>query len=168
MKKLLVLTLVLALASVASAALTTTVLVNGSAFNMATGTAAVGDTVTVKVGNDVASAGGTTSLSMNADAAESGTIALLGTWMLPGTGSAASADGSGGIDFDWADGTIGLNVTGDWCQAVFDIPAATSEVVLSFSGTMFDATPTGGTITVPEPMTIALLGLGGLFLRRRK
>ena len=36
--------------------------------------------------------------------------------------------------------------------------------------TMFgDLTVNGGTITVvPEPMTIALLGLGGLFLRRRK
>ena len=168
MKKLLVLTLVLALASVASAALTTTILVNGSAFDPATDIAAVGDAVTVKVGNDAPSAGGTTGLKMTASAAESGAISLLGTWMLPGTGSNVEDLGGGSLRFNWADGTIGLNVTGDWCQATFDIPSGASQVVLSFVGTMFGATPSGATITIPEPMTVALLGLGGLFLRRRK
>jgi len=55
----------------------------------------------------------------------------------------------------------------------FSIVTYTKEIELIWGGTWDGVDMTGvvgGTIwfTVPEPMTIALLGLGGLFLRRRK
>ena len=46
-----------------------------------------------------------------------------------------------------------------------DAPASATIVLMDASLTVYDT----ATITqIPEPMTIALLGLGGLFLRRRK
>jgi len=169
MKKYAILALVLGLTSFAGAALTTTIIVNGGGFDMATDVAQWGDTVTVNVGNDTPSAGGTTDLQMMVSDGINGTIALLGTWMLPGTGSSVIDNGDGSLTFDWADGTIGLNVTGDWVTASFDIPVNVMEITISFSGTMFGETPPGSptTLTAPEPVTIALLGIGGLLMRRR-
>jgi hypothetical protein len=63
------------------------------------------------------------------------------------------------VDGDWlswdivtgtATGTFNVNMY-DWASATTTVPVATL-----------------GMTIIPEPMTIALLGLGGLFLRRRK
>ena len=59
-------------------------------------------------------------------------------------------------------GALGGTITIDDYAGVFPPPTDTI-----YNGTTIDAGSLDLTI-IPEPMTIALLGLGGLFLRRRK
>lgn len=83
----------------------------------------------------------------------------------------------GGLSFTAANVTAGATVTaGDWFQ--FDLTLASGQtdyeendmVDLDIYGSDWTTKGTGGYAIkiVPEPMTMALLGLGGLFLRRRK
>jgi hypothetical protein len=165
MKKLLVLALVLGVAGLASA---------GLAFKVN--------------GTDVADGG-----SINATGAISLEIVndelISGSWDIGWIGVTAGATSG------WLDGTVGSNMVGTWTLAV-DGPDGgamywyTEQTVAAVGSTAigsmytigfnangavlvevynadFDTVQASMTIT-PEPMTMLLLGLGGLFLRKKK
>ena len=166
MKKLLTLMLVFGLASVASASLSMDI----------SGTVEVvqGDTLTITTSSDdtaqegylgyiIIEAGGDGALSNPVTLSNAGNIAGTNPYSEEGWGvgyelsaSSTVSDLVAGDHFtvDWA--TSGLNV-GDtavvslWLDPDYDTPQATATLTV-----------------IPEPMTIALLGLGGLLLRRRK
>jgi|GEM_PF-1871977 len=164
MRKVLV---VLMVASVASVAYGLNVDVTGSVTGAVTTSVMPGETISVVIGGS--GAGGPKSFAMTATPAVGGTISTLGSWLLTTTPSVMT-EGSG-LKFNWPGGTIGLDVAGDWLKAGFDVPsgAGGGTLALGFSGSLFGETPNGMQYNiVPEPMTVVLLGLGGLFLRRRK
>jgi hypothetical protein len=86
----------------------------------------------------------------------------------PNAGNLAFVDdttfGWGGYDLSEGDLMGSGTFSGDWY--VFDILGA--GFVDLYDGAVSWVTPAGTLEIVPEPMTIALLGLGGLFLLRRR
>lgn len=155
MKKLLVLMLVLGLATAANAV---TYDLSGDTMT-ATGTISVdvtGATADVYLALVISSPGGL------------GTF-TKGTYAPSMTGSVMAATVNGDAGEIWAFGTIPeeLYQDGSWLTAAWS-GASTNATITVYS------TPDGlsytflDSVLVPEPMTIALLGLGGLFLRRRK
>jgi hypothetical protein len=157
MKKVLVFALVLGLAGIANA--TVSLVPSAATIN-------VGDTVTISVVSDTAdNYGGWLELVNNG-------IGTFGDLMiLPGAGADATKDFS--FDPWWVFEGKSFNpaapvVAGN--QFTIDFTAS-AEGLASITLYEFDgATPiqTVGIDVVPEPMTLGLLGLGGLFLRRRK
>ena len=161
MKKILVLMLVLGMASMASAALT----LSGPA-NAVTGT-----TVTFTLSADAESAAGgdygyvyaggfsnVTMLPAMSDGDMSGTNYTAGTYTYFYFVGADSP----------SDITAPFLAAGDWLTFDMTAGAVGTSIdvsVVSFSG--FDGDSLSISV-IPEPMTIGLLGLGGLFLRRRK
>ena len=131
-----------------------------------------GDIVTFNIGNDTAAAGGTIGLELNVSQAQDGSAGDIGWWLYPSLPVTVTPDGSGGLDFAFPDGTIGLGVIGEWFYVEFTVPgtaAIGSTVDLTWSGTIFNITPDIVSLpVVPEPTTIALLGLGSLALLRRR
>ena len=168
MKKLLVLTLVLGLATVVSAVPASDLAdIAGMDYTV------VGNTVTIL------STAGVANFSLGQITPDTGTL-TVGT--VPSTFNAVAGDGmadlagtgimgvSGAVS-----GTPPAYVTGT--MYTFTYAGGTLLITLedSFLGessvqweTDAVTSLTGATITIPEPMTIALLGLGGLFLRRKK
>ena len=164
MKKLLVLALVLGLASVASAALT---------WSVSSVSVGLNESATVQISSSTATtyAGGPAWVGNDAS-----TVAEI-----TGISALAAAGGNAAIQDPTA-----TTWAGWWTVNALD----TEEPFTIASGNQWDVTIKGLavgsyvigsdfyasagandslTITViPEPMTIALLGLGGLFLRRRK
>jgi len=183
MKKLFVLVLVMAVAPMASATIGLT----------APGTAAPGDTIGISLIADAGEQVSTVVLALVTDNGASGNV-IPGTWnsaflsSVPGeNGLAYSIYGftAGDLINATAADEIGEFVTGTLYtyQYTIDIGAALGSVInftiedllnwgITSGVTLFDgSTPAMGNTSVeivPEPMTLGLLGLGGLFLRRRK
>ena len=161
MKKLLVVALVLAMASVASATLT---------LEPASLSASVDDGV--KVDSDVAQTDAFGDFVYVLCTSAVGTLSdgkdLTGGGFSSITATSDATYGAGymmsGAAFP---GTI---PAGTWFTMDFAIGTTAGNITMygSDTGGNLDATNVIDTIVVPEPMTIALLGLGGLFLRRRK
>ena len=165
MKKLLVLVLVLGLVAVSNAALTTSVKVGGVAVTEVNPL----DLVTITIGTNTAAPGGTTGFKINASQAITGTATTLGGWMLAATGAVTTV--GNGLQFSFSDGSIAFPpVNGDYLQITFTVPtAAAGKVDVSFLGSFLGATPEAFSLNVvPEPLTMGLLALGGLFIRRKK
>jgi hypothetical protein len=182
MKKLLVLFLVFAMASWASAGLITyspsattiegievvTVTVIASGYDVdglpdialidSLVTTITGDTGSFVISNLAADA------AWNYSAGTNVTIADTDLQVAP-PGSVSAAGPTTLFTFD-----VTLSGTESLDDAITIGTSGVSAVVAStFDDYAFTATSASGTITVvPEPMTIALLGLGGLFLRRRR
>jgi hypothetical protein len=178
MRRLLVLMLVLGMTSVASAA-TVAVYTNVTqGADALTALNADGDAIKIVIGLDAASAGGNTGFSVDIEnsTGATGTVLQPASWMMVASAKAAVPFGATGQTQGFNDGVIGMPApVGDWLQVDFTIPAGTvagdpgGNIDIGYNGTLCGAAPAGaGLPLVPEPITIALLGLGGLFLRRRK
>ena len=187
MKKLLILMLVLGMASSASAVLDPSWLttVNGTPWTGGSVVdVALGDEilVTLHEGTTTTIFGGVNQLGFNVDHGDY-VASSLGNDQP--TYSAWSILLEGVVNVDGFDNKVGLSLpTGgladfDVLYWKFDVPtdlAISSSIVVScFSGSYFGAAGGGpaaiGDLTlnvIPEPMTIALLGLGSLFLLRRR
>ena len=172
MKKLLVLSLVLGVVSLATAGIDLKT-VAGLDYTVDTAT----NTVTI-TGTDVLAffwcvtpVGGTLSNPVNGAFANGGPgddPALIGMFSYP-EGSIVSASGSTGsavgvdgmiYSFQYSAGTTLVNI-------VSETEWGLGNASIDFEGGRSVALD-GYSMTIPEPMTMALLGLGGLFLRRRK
>ena len=181
MKKLLILVLVLGLASAANA-LTVNLSLDGVNPAPAAITVAPGDVINLSIISDTGGAAGNywTYLEMNLPSA--GTLPVAGSFTInPNAGNLSSvADYSNpGVFYDMelaANDSGGKVVAGEHFSFTLTIsPGAAIDGSDDFD--IWTLVPNDNTYStddvlavniVPEPMTIALLGLGGLFLRRRK
>lgn len=171
MKKLLVLALVLAVASLASAAISWDVADNGDGSYAVSlnsqGSQVTAVRISVMMSDNTGSALSefTSPFPALGDnlLAQPGPYAVAGiSYSRPDPTFAPIADGSV-FSFNYvgnAGDVIALSSNGNFVSG--DLYVATTTDNVSLTGEL-------GSITiVPEPMTIGLLGLGGLFLRRRK
>jgi len=188
MKKLLVLALVLSVASLASASVQMSLQVNGQDADAITLMPSDFVTISIVGAGDGTGAwliaagpgtlvGGDISHVANEYMSDKDLGALIDpdndpetTWgmffnsMYPGTTRA--------IDLVWVDTespfvTFGPNLFG---EAVFhcDAPGDVTIAIIDYAGEELIIADTLAITQLPEPMTMVLLGLGGLFLRRRK
>ena len=190
MKKLLALVLILVMASSASAVLTS---YQGYYFEMVIDAPAVigiGDTVSVEIlaGDSVVSEMLSTVLNVDAGATVSAlTVSIPGDWSWLNSGNGTASDGGDGYNVS-LDGTVPEAIAAG--DSIYSFSFTTLEAgtvtidAVSGSWSTFAAAvgiddawyssgaqyglPYAQITVVPEPMTIALLGLGGLFLRRRR
>jgi hypothetical protein len=162
MRKLLILTLVLGMASMASATIS---FVSNSA------TVTTGGSVTVSVQSDADDTAWSGYLGYTPGLASLVSVAAQSA---AGTSASATATAYSGYyfllaaDFSDPQTTVdtGVQFTGNLVAGL-----STGVYAINLWGSSWTAGPLADTFTltiVPEPITLALLGLGGLFLRRRK
>ena len=174
MKKLLILMLVLGMASLANAITVATYTNQTQAGADATAIVNnIGDVIEVMISTNAADMGGVTNFSIDVDHSTGG-VAWTNPvgWLLPPLGSVAAL-GLDGEKFSWTNGTFAFPPAAqDYVSATFTITSGAMPggfVNVSYNGTIGLGNPAPQALTViPEPMTIALLGLGGLFLLRRR
>jgi hypothetical protein len=168
MKKLFVLALVLSMTTMAGATMTLTLAGPADGSNIAVHASGFvsGDGITIAVVVDAGSLSGGVA---NVPPAPDATMVF---------GPASDPEGpTGGMLIDGMDGIIcGIDSfsgtatagAGNYINQI--VWSGTSATAYLYSTVDFETwTATGAQMTlIPEPMTMALLGLGGLFLRRRK
>lgn len=173
MKNLAVLTIILLLSSVGFCAASLDIEINGVAWD-GISDAKIDDVITFSFSNDgllgnfgsdfVAQAAGQSSYVAGSYEAAATSLGFFGTLTFTDLGNGAMVEGP--QTFGLTDPTLP-----DGSLFTFDLKADAIGVIdYSVSG-IFNSLPTGiaGEINIiPEPMTILLLGMGGLFLRRRK
>ena len=169
MRKLVLLMLVLGMASMATAGLT---------FATGSATINVGDSVAVDVLADAANAGLNTTVDYVGNLLDAGV-----SMAVPVAGSAVQAAGivdqtaagyAGYYMLNMGTTTAGGYVVGDQIATITltGLAAGTYEFYtydpVGWSTTYVPTDTFTLTVDVPEPITMGILGLGGLFLRRRK
>jgi hypothetical protein len=186
MKKLLVLLMVLGLMSTANAALTTYLSLDGSTVAPASDTITVGSIINVSI---VSTVGAPTAMNLELDDTAAGALAQTGAythgdWIYTGgtvqgmtqyaaAGSIASIWGPtitgypGFFEPTAAGAPGGLTTAGEWFSINYQCTGLGDTYI-----TLYDSQANELSQMVvhqtPEPITMTLLGLGGLFLRRRK
>jgi len=131
---------------------------------------ALGGTATVKIYSTTTTyAGGPAFIGVYDSIADFASF----TPIVPGAGNSAAAvkDDSGYTGY-WsinanASDPLTLAAGWHWTVVINGLSAGTNDMVLDTDGSA-GASDTLAITVLPEPMTIGLLGLGGLFLRRRK
>jgi hypothetical protein len=167
MKKLLVLLLVLGVVSTASAAIVQ-LGVNGARDGAGNNTSVSASSATITVHCDTAESTYNWYLAItDTSGGNYGTVSILSAAGVASVGDVVDGpfDIYGHItDINADDTTEGWPHAGDHFQTTLTRTGASVQIDLLNDGLGLVDSVT----LVPEPMTIALLGLGGLFLRRRK
>jgi hypothetical protein len=170
MKKLLVLILVLGLSSIANAELTAIELDVDGSHAGATITVVTGDTISLEMYS-----GNTDSGSAYLNLEDNGLYTLANPQVTTNAGDMGGYKGPysyGGYDYySITVSKSGVGTITAGTMFLIDFTAGSSTGTVDVILQKFEGTTTMDTTTVnivPEPMTIALLGLGGLFLRRRR
>ena len=167
MKKLVLLALVLAMASIAGADLT---------WSVDTLTLQVAESQTIQIVSS--DTGSYTSVWVGADPSPTGVAKITGMTMLPAAAEGGYLDdgptpGGTGYEGWWQIEAVDFNPPSDILAGPhFDVTILGMAVGTYVIGTdEYGGAGANDYLTinvVPEPMTLGLLGLGGLFLRRRK
>ena len=166
MKKILILALVVGLASLASAGVQLSV--NGAPM-------ASGDDIIAPAPVVIDAIVGTSDVQYTLKVETAGDLTLVtsgvvfdGSWMF-GNGFTGGDPGDGATSAILSGGDFMPKGAGTGCFTGLGVIGTNGVITLTETtgpaGQLYDIV---STITVPEPMTMALLGLGGLFLRRRK